>query len=185
MITRFINAAKIRNTIDTDFSGVGTYLEYPYIPRGEIWIDRYLKTEQPLLLALAKLERKMKGQPFALIRETAKKELTIPLTKLNVQKVEKVGPFTVSYVDGRDVRRHFDPYFLLGGHDLVYSYIPKGHIWIDTRSDPDDWKYTLIHETEERKLMKKGVSYADAHDLALAVERAARRKDKAADFIRG
>lgn len=185
MQTKIVNAAKIRNTIDTDFSSVGTYLEYPYIPRGVLWIDRYLKAERPLFLALAKLERSMKGKPFTLIRERAKKMMTVPGSLPVPKKTESVAGLDVRYMDGCAVRKHLDPYFLLGGHALVYSYIPSGQVWIDVHQDTQEQKFTLLHEIKEYDLMRRGVSYDDAHDFALAEERAARRKSGVADFIRG
>ncbi|MDO8584076.1 MAG: hypothetical protein Q7R83_02760 [bacterium] len=185
MQIKLVNAAKIRNTIDTDFSSVGSYVEYPYIPRGEMWIDRYLKAERPLFLSLAKLERSMKGKPFRLIRERAQKTMTVPGSLPSAVKIEKQGGLDVRYLDGRAVRKHLDPYFLLGGHALVYSYIPPGQVWIDIHQDPKEQKFTLVHEIKEYELMKRGMSYDDAHDYALAEERAARRKDGVADFIRG
>jgi len=186
MTVKIVNAVKIRNTIDTDFSGVGTHADYPYIPLGEMWIDKFLKEEKSLFLELLRLERSMRGKPFRLIREKAKKTLTLPKkAKPAVIKTEKRGNLKILYVDGAAVRKSFDPYFLLGGHDLVYPYIPKNEIWIDTRSDKCDWKYTMIHEMHERELVAKGMAYENAHDFALAAERMARRQDGVADFIRG
>ncbi|MFZ2804042.1 MAG: hypothetical protein WA001_02355 [Patescibacteria group bacterium] len=186
MTVKIVNAAKIRNTIDTDFSGVGTHADFPYIPLGELWIDRFLKNEKPLFLALVKLERAMRGKPFRLIRAQAKKTLTTKAgIKIVSTKTLKKGMLRICHVDGAIIRKNLDPYFLLGGHDLVYPYIPKREIWIDTRSDPQEWKYTMVHELEERERMSKGMLYDDAHDLAVAIERAARRKDGVADFIRG
>jgi hypothetical protein len=186
MTIKIVDAKKIRNTVDTDFSGVGTHADYPYIPLGEMWLDKYLKSEKSLFLALWKLERSMRGKSFRLIREKAKKTLTHPKkAKVIIKRSSKKGEFTIDYVDGSSIRLGFDPYFLLGGHDLVYPYIPKNHIWVDTKSDEKDWKYTLVHEIDERTRMSKGMSYADAHDFALAAERMARRKDGVADFTRG
>jgi hypothetical protein len=186
MTIKIVDTAKIRNTIDTDFDGVGTHADFPYIPLGEMWVDKWLKDEKGLFVALWKLERSMRGKPFRLIRERAKKTFVVPKTAmLVVKKTVRKGPTKILYVDGASVRKGFDPYFLLGGHDLVYPYIPKHEVWIDVKSDPKEWKYSLIHELDERERMSKGLSYDDAHDFALAAERMARRKDGVADFIRG
>lgn len=186
MTVRYVDAARIRNTVDTDFSGVGTHADYTYIPLGELWIDKRLKDEKPLFVALWKLERSMRGKPFRLIREKAKKTLTVPkTTKVKVTKTARKGNIKIVYVDGATVRAGLDPYFLLGGHDLVYPYVPKNEVWIDDRQDPKETRYTLIHELDERERMSKGMAYDDAHDFALAAERMHRRKDGVADFIRG
>lgn len=185
MIVKIVDAAKIRNTIDTDFSGWGTHGDYPFIPLGEFWLDKFLKEEKPLFLALYKLERSMRGKSFRLIRETAKKKLATEKPKLVVLKKVKRGDVTIVSVDGASVRRGYDPYFLLGGHALVYPYIPKKEVWIDSRQAETEKKYTLIHELDERARMEKGMAYANAHDFGLAIERMARRADGVADFIRG
>ncbi len=186
MNTKIVDGRKIRNTIDTDFSGVGTHSDYPYIPLGEMWLDKYLKSEKTLFIGLTNLERSMRGKPFRLIRERAKKTFAKPeKSSVAIKKTVKKDGYTIRYVDGATVRKALDPYFLLGGHDLVYSYVPKNEIWIDTCSHETEMKYSLIHEIAERERMTKGMSYANAHDFALAVERMARRKDGVADFIRG
>ena len=186
MKLKIVDGYKIRNTIDTDFSGVGSHADYPYIPLDELWVDKFLKQEKSLFLALFKFERSMRGKPFRLIREKAKKTFASKKkTKILVKKTIRKNSLTIRYVDGSSVRSNLDPYFLLGGHDLVYSYIPKKEIWIDIHADPKDEKYTLIHELDERERMSKGMSYGNAHDFALAVERMARRKDSVADFTRG
>jgi len=186
MIVKFVDAAKIRNTIDTNFSSGCTHAEYPYIPLGEMWIDKYQKDEKDLYVALLKFERSLRGKSFRLIREKAKKTFTVPKgAKVKVIKTVRKGKYTIEYVDGGTVRKTLDPYFDTGGHDLVYSYIPKNHVWIDVKSDPKELKYTLIHEIDERERMDKGLSYDDAHDFAIAAERMARRKDGVADFQRG
>ncbi|MBI5654669.1 hypothetical protein HZC53_03395 [Candidatus Uhrbacteria bacterium] len=186
MKIKIVDGWKIRNTVETDFSGWGTHADYPLIPLGEIWLDRYLKPERKLILDLIRLERSMRGKSFRLIRAEAKKTLTAPnKSKPRVIKTQKFGKTKIVYVDGADVRSQIDPYFLLGGHDLVYDYIPKNEIWIDTRCYEQEWVYTLIHENHERELMARGMAYDNAHDFALAAERMARRKDKVADFVRG
>ncbi|MDZ4385043.1 MAG: hypothetical protein U0944_01355, partial [Candidatus Moranbacteria bacterium] len=78
---------------------------------------------------------------------------------------------------GREVRAKLDPDFFLGGHNLVYGYVPKNEIWIDDAQDGREIKYTLLHELHEAKLMEKGTSYDNAHDFSLATEKAARRND--------
>ena len=52
MKVKYVDAAKLRNTLDTDFSGYGTSDFYLYIPKGEIWLDKKLKDETEFYLAL-------------------------------------------------------------------------------------------------------------------------------------
>jgi len=185
MKIKYVDAAKIRNTLDTDFSGYGTAEYYLYIPKGELWLDKRLRGERDFYLKLNQLEKKLSGKPFKEVRVMAAKLLTNKSkSSLIVTKRQKIKNVEVLYVDGASVRRGFDPYFELGGHHYVYAYIPKNQVWVDAKTDPADWKYTVVHELSERALMKKGMTYADAHDFALATERQARRKDGVAKFFR-
>ena len=184
MKIKYVDGAKIRNTFDTDFSGAGDSSYYPYIPKNEYWIERYLRPETKLLLSLDRLEKKMKNEPFSAIRKQAMRDLTTRGTFRSLQTMSQKG-LVVRYVVGADVRKTLDPYFLLGGHSHIYRYIPKNEIWIDACADDAEQVFTLVHEMYERDLMRNGMSYDDAHDFALAAERAARRKAGVAHFIRG
>lgn len=186
MLIKFVDAVKIRNSIDTDFLGAGSHGDYPYIPLGEFWLDKRLKDEKPFFASLWKLERSMRGKSFRMIREKAKKNFTKPKgAKVKSIKIEKRGAYKIRTVDGASVRQNFDPYFLLGGHDEVYSYIPKNEIWIEAAIDLKEVKYILTHVVEERERMAAGMSHENAHDFALALQRMLRRKDGVAEFVRG
>lgn len=186
MTVKIVDAAKIRNSIDTDFCGWGSHADYPYIPLGELWIDKHLRGEKELFTSLVRLERSMRGKPFRTIRAAAKKTFVHPKkAKLAIVKKEKKGALTILSVDGSTVRSGMDPYFVVGGHDLACPYIPKHELWIDTRSDRKELKYLLIRLMDERERMSKGMSVENAHDFAIATERMARRKDGVADFTRG
>ena len=80
------------------------------------------------------------------------------------------------------MRRYLDPYFVLGGHDLVYSYIPKNTVWLDDVIDQKELPYILLHEKEERNIMEKGKSYDVAHRFAIAIDQEARIKDGLASY---
>jgi hypothetical protein len=82
-------------------------------------------------------------------------------------------------VDGAAVRRSLYPEFLYGGNSERYLFIPRGEIWIDNAIAAEEFAYTVAHELHERTLMARtGVSYDRAHESALVVERAMRRRDK-------
>jgi hypothetical protein len=61
------------------------------------------------------------------------------------------------------VRDLYDIDFTEGGHDWVYKFVPKGEVWIDNDVKPEERSYIILHELHERNLMKKGLSYNDAH----------------------
>lgn len=82
-------------------------------------------------------------------------------------------------VDGATIRRDIYPAFLYGGNSERYIFVPVGEIWVDNAVAAEEFAYTVAHELSERMLMARtGASYASAHDSALAVERAMRRRDR-------
>jgi hypothetical protein len=156
---KYVDGYKIRQTLDPDFNIIhynnpksGAFESKFYIPRDEIWVDRRFKDE-------ISLKRKRGRRP-----------------KNFVIKTEKRNGLKIEYVDGRMIREYIDPEFVMGGHDLVYKYIPPKTIWIDNRLDPRDIPHILVHELYERKLMSQGKNYDNAHDYATAAEKESRRK---------
>jgi len=86
--------------------------------------------------------------------------------------------FNVWVVDGAAVRRDVYPPFLYGGNSQRYPFIPQNEIWIDHAIAAEEFEYTLAHELLERSLMsRQGMSYDDAHNRALKLERAMRCAD--------
>ena len=80
--------------------------------------------------------------------------------------------------DGLIIRREIYPEFLYGGNAERYPFIPQNEIWIDYAISAEEFSYTLAHELHERNLMAtKGMSYSDAHDSSLALERRMRYND--------
>lgn len=70
-------------------------------------------------------------------------------------------------VDGEVVRNTFGLKFIEGGHDIVYSFIPKGEVWIEKSIKDSENAPVLLHELYERRLMEsEGLSYNEAHDRA-------------------
>jgi len=153
-----------------------------YIPEGEIWIDEAVKDETKFLLEVMDFEdRYLRADTdFRAFREVLKKEFSNPesfdLKKATRRSYEKKG-VPIREIDGGIVRKMLDPYFVLGGHHLVYSYIPKGEVWLDAKMSKEIKKYTLIHECVELALMERGANYSVAHDYATATEKEARRRD--------
>lgn len=181
MKIRLVDGFKIRNTTNTDFAGFATREYDLTIPRGVLWLEDYLKPEKDLFLHIIKIEKKIPrfADARAFLQKEARAERPNPdFTK----KRERRGRLTLLFVDGAIVRKYIDPYFFLGGHDLVYSYIPKNQIWIDDKNYPKDQPFTIIHELHERALMARGMDYNSAHDYAIAEERYHRRKKGVAKF---
>ena len=92
--------------------------------------------------------------------------------------VGREGGCDVWIVDGATVRRELYPEFLYGGNGQRYRFIPLHEVWIDNAVAAEEYRYTLAHELHERELMaRSGLSYDDAHDSALALERSMRQSD--------
>ncbi len=185
---KYVDGLKIRNRLDTDFGVIGSRAIYSYIPAGEIWFDKLYITEKEhfLKIHLAEL-RLMRIMSYEHARRVIEKRFTQKIEKIPgfVVRTKKFKGFTLNYVEGRIIRKYVDPKFILGCHSVglkrneMNNLMGKKEIWIDIRQDKREYKYTLIHEFTEAKLMQKKMSYNNAHDYSIAAEKAARRKDGA------
>ena len=79
---------------------------------------------------------------------------------------------TVYVVDGDYVRNNICIEYCLGGHDLVYYFIPPKEIWIELLPSKEDMFFNLYHELTERTIMEKDpLSYEQAHQYSSLVEK--------------
>ncbi|MDD4878624.1 MAG: hypothetical protein PHO02_06350 [Candidatus Nanoarchaeia archaeon] len=182
MKVKFVDGHKIRMSIDTDFCAISSWKRVEYIPKGEIWIDKAYRTEADWLKRMHLFEQKLLPKmKYSEARKLVCKKFIrkAKIIPRFVLKTECREGLKINYVEGCAVRNYIDPKFVLGGHDLVYDYIPKNEVWIDSCQGKKEAKYTIIHEIYERNLMKKGMDYNSAHDFALAAEKYERRKDGA------
>ena len=89
------------------------------------------------------------------------------LEKIRVKKWSAYSDIiTVWRVDGKIVRDYFLIEYADGGHDKVYSFIPKNEVWIEEVLPDDEAKFILLHELHERYLMCNGKDYALIHVTA-------------------
>lgn len=178
-----VDGLAIRTFVDTDFSGEGSDVMYSYIPAGEMWLDKVLEDEKDFFVALHNFERELLlgGLSYAdTRRRVCEKFVSKNEQKPNVvidtyKWFPKDRDLQVLIVDGQMVREFYDPKFIQGGHDLVYSYIPQRTIWVE-KAFEKEYDFTLIHEAYERRRMLEGMKYIDAHNLALRVEKSERIK---------
>ena len=102
---------------------------HPYVPKDEIWIDGNFVKELAFLRRVQRAERRLASLNGRDTRAWLQKNLTkkgqIPAF---IVRSEKRGALHVRYVRGEIVRRHIDPWFIFGGHDLVYDYVPKNEV---------------------------------------------------------
>jgi len=80
------------------------------------------------------------------------------------------GKLRIYRVDATWCRREKYPDYCMGGHDLVYNWIPKLEVWIADELDAFETKLCSLHELFERHLMAHGMDYDTAHDKATAIE---------------
>jgi hypothetical protein len=150
-----------------------------FVPRDEVWIDWRYKKEASFLIDVMRAESapRFAGKPYAEVRAFMKETLCAkePAPQFVVRSGKR-GKLAIRYVRGDIIRKHFDPAFIFGGHDLVYDYVPKNEVWIDVLQDPREVRFTLAHELRERALMAKGMGYDDAHAKAIAIEAEPRAK---------
>lgn len=179
----FIDGHKLRNRISPDVGVVDTHEKSPYVPKGEVWFDKAYKKEYDFFMAMYRLEKKLmqQGMKYSDAKQKVREKFLKKTKKIPefTVKTENNSGFLIRYVKGSIVRQYIDPKFLLGGHSLVYSYIPKNEIWLDDAQGEREFKYTLAHEMHEIEVTKEGTDYNSAHDFALAAEKHERRKDGA------
>lgn len=82
----------------------------------------------------------------------------------------------VYIVDGTYIRNQYDSDFVQGGNGARYRFCPKGELWIEEMIPEPEIMFVLHHECVETELMlKEGMSYEDAHDIAKRSEDRERR----------
>lgn len=184
MKIRLIDGFKIKNTLDPDFAVIEDNASKSYVPKNELWLEKsYAKEKDPIIknhLGDRRLKSRLGQKKFNLflkkrMREAIKRTTPEEIAKMKLENLGKEYGMKIFLVDGKAVREKLDPDFVLGGHWLVYPYVPKNEIWIDNVQDKRDAIFTFIHEVREAMLMKEGMRYDNAHDWALAAEKTARR----------
>ena len=188
MKIKYVDGLKIRNSLDVDFGVIGSNRLYSYIPKVEIWFDKHYFSEKEHFLKIhleeLKLMNKMSYEKARAIIEKKfiEKIDSDKIPNFIIKQVNHQG-FRIQYVDGKIIRKYIDPKFIFGMHGVLergyFEIVGKGNIWIDIRQDKREIKYTILHEITEANLMKKGMSYNDAHDFSLVTEKIERRKDGA------
>ncbi|MBI4140873.1 hypothetical protein HY485_03490 [Candidatus Woesearchaeota archaeon] len=189
MNTKLVDGFRIRNIIDVDFSGVGSRSMYVYIPENELWIDEVLEKEREFLKGLHFVEASyLEKLTYAETRRRICHDFLTP-TEQKPDPVIYSFPIphphvNVCIVKGEIARKYYDPKFIQGGHDLVYSYISHGNIWVEKAFEKDQ-DFIILHEAFERNLMLTGMSYDNAHEFACAVEKNERRRQGVGKYLKG
>ena len=193
----------IRSNIDIEFANFGHHLRYKYIPKNEFWIDNaHNKKERDIFVKHLELEHKLmhEGKSYAyalrqadlLERKMRKCKIAKSKRPSKIAHSKLYGKFkhiNVWIVDGKYVRDYLYTDFTQGGHDKVYSFIPKNEIWIEDVLSAKEKKFVILHEIRERNLMRYGWPYyrskLSAHRASSMLELYARRHQRLLDrYIR-
>ena len=154
------------------------------VPEGEIWIAEELDLEEmKVVVEVAKYryECLAKGMPAEqarmqgeLLGDQLRHEWygsSYSISDVYIKQITGIAKdFKVIEVSGFKVRNMFSNSFIQGGHGYVYDYVPKDEVWIDDTLDDDEYKAVAVHETVEARLMRDGMIYEDAHQLAMKEE---------------
>jgi hypothetical protein len=171
-----------RKTIEfTDFD---QHFHCRVIPRNEIWVDDASDPHEiPFFAKMAVREATMmangatyaKAEGIASRIDTAlRKHDPVNHARVQIAKLGDNGRINVWLVKGDAVRDLFDDEFTLGGHWLIYPWVPRGEIWLDDATKPADRPYDFLHELYEVNRMSRGIAYPEAHHESSAVELRAR-----------
>jgi hypothetical protein len=85
---------------------------------------------------------------------------------------------SVYLVDGTYCRNHYDSDFSQGGNGYRYRWISKKEIWVDEQINPEERAFIVFHECTEVELMKRGMDYDHAHNIAKRREDKLRRESR-------
>jgi hypothetical protein len=201
-----VNGKYIRDNIEEEFTNYAQHDNFSFIPKDEFWIDKERNPGEEkyfidFMLAFNrffskgisynkawdmanKIEKRERGKS-----KLMKQEMKIKKSKGNLLKgvykklLKEYGgnKLNVWVVNGELVRDLFFLDFTEGGHDKVYSFIPKNEIWIDDDLNFDEIKFVLLHEVHERNLMAKGMRYDPAHKSSSKIEYYCRKHPKKLD----
>jgi hypothetical protein len=183
-----------------DFTDWGIHEDFPkLIGRNQIWIDDDNSPEDVKIMAAmasARLdylkEGKSSEEAYKLCLHKAKgmkarqdghssedSEKIGSLRHEDVDKkiyVKKIFDcpglkLSVWLVDGDRVRNKTKKKdFTEGGNWKVYGFIPHGEVWVERKMRSDGMEKTILHEFTETNEMEHGKTYAQAHEISLAVD---------------
>jgi len=201
-----VDGKYIRDNIDEEFTNYGQHYRFNFIPMNEFWIDKERKSGEEKyyidsMLVMNRLmakgvshdeavkkadtvERKERAKSNLMKKEVAVKKHEEELLKIIHKKLLKefsTEKIKVWVIDGEAVRNLFFLDFTEGGHEFVYPFVPKEEVWIDNDVGKDEIKFVLLHEMHERKLMKGGMKYDDAHKSSSEIEYYCRKHLKELD----
>ena len=95
--------------------------------------------------------------------------------KVNVliydKRIKLIRTMEIWQVHGPYIRSNLDIEFTNMGHHYIFpKLIPKGQIWLDEEHGPDEEEFFIRNMLVEYNLMKAGIPFDSAHDVAIEEE---------------
>jgi len=192
IVVWIVDGQFVRKNIDEEFTNFGQHYRFPFIPKGEFWLDRefgpgeqqffidHLLVEYRLMTSGMGYDQALEKADAVERRERRKTEFIKEIRSL--KKTAIIGDIhkrllrkyssrlKVWIIRGELVRGLFFIDFTEGGHDKVYHFVPENEVWLDDDLGPRERKFVLLHELHERFLMSKGWTYSRAHRDASRAE---------------
>ncbi|MCK6462312.1 MAG: hypothetical protein L6Q29_00605 [Candidatus Pacebacteria bacterium] len=188
-----VDGQYVRKVINENFVEYDHHYNHSFVPKRELWIDEETNPEERKFFInhmfvemglikvgegydeavkkadfFEKKEREAENNKNHFRAPKNRKELLETVRKKILE--ESGEKIKIWLVDGKLVRDFFLVEYAEGGHDKVYSFIPKNEIWIDEVLSPEERKFIILHELRERFLMSLGKKYSEAHKSATLVE---------------
>ena len=83
------------------------------------------------------------------------------------KRLKSYKGYKIFIVNGELIRNKIDIDYIMGGNGFRYLYIPIDEIWVEDKYyKTKEFNYIVYHEYSESRLMRRGLNYSDAHDLA-------------------
>ena len=186
-----VDGHRIRNRIDVDFTNGHHHFSRQYVPLREVWLDREGRAPESRFWTQRQLfERELMARGLTYLQAVRRaavyeRRLRGPgqrSRQVRVAHLGPAGPREVWLVSGRAVRDLFYVDFTLGGHGFRYRFIPRGEIWIDDAVHPAEHGAIVHHEMVEVDLMRRGLTYDEAHARASEAEIAFRREGRVSHY---
>ncbi|HBM45474.1 MAG: hypothetical protein UT05_C0009G0033 [Parcubacteria group bacterium GW2011_GWF2_38_76] len=189
-----VDGEYIRKNINENFVGYDEHYHLSFIPLNEFWIDKTTnpeewdffinrltvekreiekgKSKEDATRIAKNFEKKERSKYIHIKEKTDGKETKKEIIeKIHIKIISKgEDKLKIWLVDGKVVRNYLFNDYSEGGHDLVYSFIPKGEVWIENTLSPEEIKFVTLHEIHERYLMSHGKDYKHAHMGATIIE---------------
>ncbi|MDE2095610.1 MAG: hypothetical protein KGL39_00005, partial [Patescibacteria group bacterium] len=197
-VVRVVSGEDVRDlNLDWEEFGLsGIHSDFKQIPPDEIWVsERVPLGEFHFIMAgqMARLRAEKRGLSesraydigirkdkeerakskgrFAGSKESDSSPIIDKTGYIDIPGDGSESPIRVFLVDGGLIRSRNKVDFLEGGNGMVYGWIPRNQIWLESGLDPHELSVVGLHEFTERvAMLRLGLNYDHAHEIASKIE---------------